>query len=138
MSVLHPRKIAAQQASTFLDVALRHSFLQTVISNGLADVHDEASDWTLGMLNSNQSSTVWQVEIRAMRKNFRVIALARMGDIRSRTQLHLERAGKEINRTLPCIRRVFGAVASFVVGILEGMARIRVDDDLNLLTFDFE
>ena len=41
MSVFDTREIAAKKSRTFFDVALRHSFLQAVISDGLADVHKE-------------------------------------------------------------------------------------------------
>jgi hypothetical protein len=82
MAVFDTRKIAAQQSGTLFDITLGHAFLQPVISDCLADIHWEEFSFTLGMLNSNQSSTVWQVEIRAIAKNFRVSALARTWDAR--------------------------------------------------------
>src|SRR5437868_5051500 len=37
--VLHARKIAAQQAGAFFDIALRHPLLQTEIADGVTDIH---------------------------------------------------------------------------------------------------
>ena len=39
VTVLHAREIAAQQASTFFNVALRHALLQAVVSDCFADIH---------------------------------------------------------------------------------------------------
>src|SRR5262249_2900972 len=43
VAVFNPRKIAAQKTCTLLDVALRHSFLQSVCPDGRANIHSEAS-----------------------------------------------------------------------------------------------
>src|ERR1700740_2882747 len=71
MAVLYPRQVAAEQAGTLLDVSLRHTFLQPVVSNGLADVD-------LGehgrMRRSNQSGNFWQVEISAMTKVVQLVS----------------------------------------------------------------
>jgi hypothetical protein len=65
MAVLYARQVAAQQAGALLDVSLRHTFLQPVVSDGLADVD-------LGehcrMRHINQIGIFWQVEISAMTK----------------------------------------------------------------------
>lgn len=37
--VLYARQIAAQQPSTFFDIALRHALLQAIIANRLTDIH---------------------------------------------------------------------------------------------------
>ena len=39
VTVLYSRKVAAQQASALFDITLRHAFLQSVASDGLADIH---------------------------------------------------------------------------------------------------
>jgi len=63
MAILHARQVAAQQAGALLNVSLRHTFLQPVVSNGLADVD-------LGehcrMRHINQIGIFWQVEISAI------------------------------------------------------------------------
>ena len=79
MSVLYPGQVTAQQSSALFNIALRHAFLQSVVSDGLADVHKgrsniEKSDGV--GLHSNQSSTVWQVEIGSAQNPFRVISLS--------------------------------------------------------------
>jgi hypothetical protein len=43
MSVFHTREVAAQQAGALFDVALGHTFLQAVVSDGLAYVHNQQS-----------------------------------------------------------------------------------------------
>src|ERR1700730_9868328 len=43
VSVFHSREVAAQQAGTFFDVALGHASLQTIVSDGLADVHRKSN-----------------------------------------------------------------------------------------------
>src|SRR5580698_3214505 len=64
VAVLHSRQVAAQQACALFYVALGHTFPQPVISDRLTDVHRENGQvWFSEMVNSNQSSTVWQVEI---------------------------------------------------------------------------
>jgi hypothetical protein len=63
MAVLYARQVAAQQAGPLLDVSLRHTFLQPVVSDGLADV-DLGEHFR--MRHSNQIGIFWQVEISAM------------------------------------------------------------------------
>src|SRR5574341_1402865 len=62
VAVLHPRKIAAQQARTLLDVALRHAPLQAEASDGLANIHLDDAVYPGRWLHSKQSRTVWQGE----------------------------------------------------------------------------
>jgi hypothetical protein len=58
VAVFHPGEVTTQQTGPFFNVSLRHTFLQPVISDGLADIHVEANFDALinrGCVNSNQS-----------------------------------------------------------------------------------
>src|ERR1700751_276244 len=67
MAVFHARQVAAQQASSLFDVALRHPFLKPVVADGLADIHGREH---FRMGHSNQSGNFWQGEICAIRRTF--------------------------------------------------------------------
>src|SRR5467141_2864037 len=56
MAVFYSRKIAAQQAGAFLNVALGHAFLQPVVSNGLADVYGGEHDKDACIVITSESS----------------------------------------------------------------------------------
>lgn len=64
VAVLYARQIAAQQPSTFFDIALRHALLQAIIADRLTNVH---CGFSLGQrsgvrADSNQSRTFLQAE----------------------------------------------------------------------------
>src|SRR5712671_1007195 len=106
-----------------------------------------------GCVHSNQYGIFWQVEIRAIRHPLLVrawltgTAALLLQCIRNKTpprcglfrtygesaDLLLQRRCQEIHSTLPCVSGIFGTVAVFVVRILKGMTRIRVNLGLHSL-----
>src|ERR1019366_4027988 len=58
VAVFHARQVAAQKSGSLFDVALRHTFLQPVVADGLADIHC-GEHFRMG--HSNQISIFWQV-----------------------------------------------------------------------------
>ena len=65
MPVFDARQIATEQTGTLFDVALGHAFLQSVVANGLTDIHGREH---FRMGNGNQIGNFWQGEICAMRR----------------------------------------------------------------------
>src|SRR5262249_34710737 len=70
VSVFDARQIAAKQAGALFEVALRHSFLEPVVSDRLADIHGREH---FRMGHGNHSSNFWQGEICANPWNVRAM-----------------------------------------------------------------
>src|SRR5580698_6414591 len=88
------------------------------------------------MQNSNQSSTVWQVEFRCPSSVWlSLVATSKPGrrGIKRFEFLLLQRGGKELNGALPGVGGIVGTVCVFVDGVFKTVSSIGVNGDVHLL-----
>src|SRR6516225_7775283 len=159
MAGFHTRQVAAEEAGALFYVALRHPFLEPVVSDRLADIHGREH---YRMAHGNQSGNFWQGEICAIRRTFvpyeiRIASnkyflrsqsfLARCTrydmPLKGATRaafttmnglLPFECCRQKILGALPCVGSIGFAITIFVVGIFKSVTGIVVDFDFDLLS----
>lgn len=86
-----------------------------------------------GWLNSNQSSTVWQVEIQHKRISSRANKVRRENGLRSAGELFFQVRLQKFRYVPPRILCILCTISLFVIGVLEGVTRVWVDDNVYFL-----
>ncbi len=137
MPVLHPRQIAAQQAGALFNVSLGHPSMQPEVPDGFADIHRKNFQvrlpWMARIVTRVVPSGKWKFnphlveKVRAC-KSIVLSTRQKLLELKIEVRSFFQCALQKLNSAFPSVGGVIWAIPVFIVGILEGVSGIGINN----------